>query len=99
WERLPDGAVFDLERMDDRHERRRLGHPVALYDGKAQPPPEGLSLLIQRRAARDERPELPAEAAMNVAEDQPTPQKMFAPGRLKSSPKLIQLTARRVIAF
>src|SRR5262245_7079630 len=84
--------------MADRHERRRLGHPVALHDREAQPPPEGLSLFAQRRAARHERPELPAESTMNVTEDQPSLQKMFALSRLKPPQKLLQFAPRRVIA-
>src|SRR5215470_1453199 len=85
--------------MADRHERRRLGHPVALHDREAQPPPEGFTLFIQRRAARYKRPELPSEALMNVAEYQPALQIMFALGRLKSPSKLLQFAARRVISF
>src|SRR5262247_1529125 len=36
---------------------------------------------------------------MNLTEDQPALQKMFALSRLKPPPKLLQLAARRVIAF
>src|SRR5262249_50871194 len=45
------------------------------------------------------RPELPAEMTMNVAEYPPPPQKMFAFGRPEPPQKLLNLAARREIAF
>src|SRR5262249_41240944 len=98
-QRFSDRAVLELKRVADRHERRRLGHPIALHDRESQPLPEGFCLFIQGRAARYESPEFPTEAAMDVAEYQPSPQIMFAPSLAESPQKILQLAACRVIAL
>src|SRR5262249_16233322 len=97
--RLSNRAVSDLERMADRHERRSFGHTVTLHDSEPEPLPEALRFFIQRRAARYERPELPTEPAMYVAEDPPAPKKMFAFGRGEAMLKIFQQPLRRIIAF
>src|SRR5215207_2359816 len=71
-QRLADGAAPALERVVDGDERRRLRHPVPLHDAEPEPPPEGLGLRAERRAAGHERPESPPEVAVD-APRQPEP--------------------------
>ena len=70
----PTVPARDVERMVQRHQRGRLGHAIALDQRKAQPVPESLQLCRQRRAARDDRPELPAQRTVHPPEHPPAPQ-------------------------
>ena len=63
FQHFADGTLAGAERMVQRNQRRRFRQAVALNHDEAQPPPELLGLGIERRAAGDERPELPAKPA------------------------------------
>src|SRR5205085_636882 len=65
---LPDRASPRLEGVVDRDERRGLRHAVALYDREAEATPERLAPGVERRPARDEGPELPAEVTVDASE-------------------------------
>ena len=70
-EHFADGALAGAKRMVQRDERSGFGETVALDHDEAQAPPEFFGLGIERRAARDEGPELPAELIMNLPESPP----------------------------
>src|SRR5208282_2314299 len=73
-----DRSFAQPERMVHADQRSRLGQTVALNHGIAHAIPEFFGLGIEGRAARNERPEFPAEAAADRAKNPPAPQKMFA---------------------
>ena len=60
WAKTDDGSGF--------------GHSVALHDGIAHPLPEIFGAGVERRPSRKEGPELPAEAAADVAKGPPATQ-------------------------
>src|SRR5207302_4705619 len=61
--------------------------------------PEFLRVAIKRGAARDERPELPAELAMDVAKRPPTAQEMLAFGGSKALAERVHLSLVLDVAF
>ena len=79
-ERFADAAAGDLERMVQRHQRRGLGHPVTLDQGKADRGPEALQVRRQGSSSRDESPEFKTQAAMHGAEAPPPFPDRLAPG-------------------
>src|SRR5271166_936718 len=58
-------------------QRGRLGKPVALNHGIAQPVPEFLRLAIERRPARDHRPKFPSKLSADRAKRPPASQEML----------------------
>src|SRR6266446_2499870 len=66
------------EWMIEADQRRGLGHSVALNDGVTHAVEEILGVIRKRRTAGDERPEFPAEAAMNAAKHPGTPEEFPA---------------------
>src|SRR6266481_3290476 len=66
------------ERMVEADQRRGFGHSVALNDGVTHALEEILGVIRKRRTAGDERPEFPAEAAMNAAKHPGTPEEFPA---------------------
>ena len=80
--------------MIDRDERRRLRHAVALYDREAEATPEHLTLGVERRAAGDEGPELPAEVTVDVAERPEALERVRASGCREFASQLFAATAR-----
>ena len=71
FEHLADRALAGAEGMVQRDERGGFGEAVALNDDEAEAPPELFGFGVQRRTAGDERPELPAEAVVNLPEAPP----------------------------
>ena len=66
-DRLPDRSPPRMERMIQRHDRRRLGQPVPLNDDESQSRPEFFELRIERRRPHHEAPELPSEQPVHSA--------------------------------
>src|SRR5215470_9756782 len=60
-----------------RDQGRTLCKSITLDHDKAKPPPEFLSLRIERSSARDKCPELPSKKVMNFAEAPPTTDKLL----------------------
>src|SRR5579883_3042253 len=56
-----------MKRMVETDDRSGLGKPVSLHDQKAEPAPEFLQLLLQRRAAHHEAEEAVPEQTMRPA--------------------------------
>src|ERR1700749_290788 len=80
-------------------ERSCFGKTVALDDRETPPPPEIFRVLIERGAARDERPELPAELPVNGAKCPPAAQEMFVRRRRELLLKFFKLAAAFLIAL
>ena len=70
-ERLADGSLGYVERMVEGDQGGGFRHAVTLNDDQAECVPESLKRGRQRAAAGDERPELEAEGAMDIAEAPP----------------------------
>src|SRR5260370_42706375 len=68
---LANRTAAQAERMVDADERGGLSQSVALDDDEAQPPPELFGFGVESCTARNQRPELPSEAAVNLAEAPP----------------------------
>src|SRR5687768_3196101 len=66
--------------MIDADQRRGFGHAIALNHCKAEPAPKALGLGIQRRAARNERPKLPAKHPVNLPKSPPAKHDMCPRG-------------------
>src|SRR6266850_7754103 len=62
------------ERMVEADQRRGFGHSVALNDGITHAFEKIFGVIRKRRAAGDERPEFPAEAAVDAAKHPATPE-------------------------
>ena len=82
-QQLSNRSTTDLERVVDADQRGRLRHPIPLDHRDADPLPEGLQLLPQRRSPADNRPELPAQPVVKPAKDPPSPPVAVARRSLK----------------
>src|SRR4029077_5445781 len=63
-----DGALRGAKRMIEADKRRCLGHAVTLHHRVTNTLEELFRFRGERRSAGDERPEFPAEAAMDAPE-------------------------------
>src|ERR1700730_11934686 len=80
-------------------ESRRLRETVPLNHGVAETAPEAFRVRGQGSAARNNRPEFPAEPAMDRAEAPAALQKVFGLGFLKVAPQFLGLPARCKVAL
>ena len=71
WQRFAQRPMPNLERMIQRHQRRRLRHPIALNHRNPHRSPERLQLTRQRRSPADQRPEPPPQPAMHPPQPPP----------------------------
>src|ERR1700716_641230 len=85
--------------MVQADQRRRLRQPVSLDRGVTQSAPEFFGLTVERGAARDKRPELPAKLPAYRAENPPPMQEMLAFRRAEPPAKLFGLTTIFEIAL
>src|ERR1039458_9055722 len=71
---LANRPLPEPERMVHADQRSRLGQPISLDRRIAEPSPELLSLAVERGAAGNKCPELPAELPANFAKRPPASQ-------------------------
>src|SRR6185437_6437050 len=74
---LANRSASHFKRMVQADERTCFCKPVTLHHHVAQPPPELFSVLVERRAAGDDGPELPAKMPPDLSEAPPALQIMF----------------------
>ena len=92
-DRLAHGPFLRLERVIQRDDGRRFGQAIALDDHVSELAPERFEIAVERRGADDERPELPAEHAVDLAVLPPADQEM-SPARLN---RTAPLTAKATV--
>src|ERR1019366_3805836 len=92
-------SLSQPERMVHADQRSRLGQPISLDRRIAEPSPELLSLAVERGAAGNKCPELPAELPANFAKRPPESQVVLLLGWLKPPPASLPLSAVLQIAF
>src|ERR1051326_1863954 len=80
---LADRAFAEFEGVIEADERSSLSQAIALNDRIAESIPEFFGLAIEGGSARDECPELPAEAATNLAKDPPAMEEVLALGTVE----------------
>src|SRR5208282_1066414 len=90
---LADGTAAGVERMVQADQRRGFGQSVSLDDGVSQAMPEFFGRAVEGGAAADHGPKLPSEAAAQVAEGPPAPQKVLAPGGGVAGGKILATAA------
>jgi hypothetical protein len=84
--------------MIQADQRAGFRKPVALHHNIAKPPPEFFSVLIERGAAGNNRPELPAKPSTDFAEPPPAFQKvLFFRSVLVLFDKRAQIVAQLVL--
>src|SRR5450631_1771174 len=84
--------------MVEANQRSGFGHAISLKHGIAEAIPERLEVIRQGCAARNDRPEFPAKAAMDSPEAPPTPKEVSVFGSLEIMLKLIHLAIAFFVA-
>src|ERR1700687_1733678 len=99
FENFADGAAADLERMIYADQRSCLRQTIALNCGESDAPPEQFRIGFKRRAAGDDCPEFPSEAAMNSAKTPHAADHFFVRRRSKVAPKRFEEARGLQVAF